>query len=51
MPELAQVGLAERLDQEAALVPVHVGFEQDHVRELCRQAPHQPLSLVPYWRS
>ena len=50
-PELGPGVRAERLDQEAALVAVHLRLEQDEAVEPgLEPLGHQP-SAEPYWRS
>ena len=45
--------LAEGLDEEAALVAVDLGLDQDEAVELGLEAlrSHQPSEPCPYWRS
>ena len=50
-PSSRQASALKRLDQEAALVAVDLGLEQDEPVELGLQPlRHQP-SADPYWRS
>ena len=50
--ELAPGGGAEGLDQEAALVAVDLGLDQDEAVELGRRAGAGiSASARPYWRS
>ena len=51
IPSSRQVVGAEGLDQEAALVAVDLGLDQDEAVELrLEAASHQPRAR-PYWRS
>ncbi len=43
--------LAERLDEEAALVAVRRRLEEDEVRDLRLDPGDTHDNLVPYWRS
>jgi hypothetical protein len=50
-PELAPGVLSKGLDEEAALVAVDLGLDQDNAVELRLEATsHQPRAR-PYWRS
>ena len=50
-PQLAPAVIAKSLDQEAALVAVDLGLDQDDAVDLGLEAAgHQPRAR-PYWRS
>ena len=50
--ERRHLALAERLDEEAALVAVHIGIEEDEVGNAGLQPPERHyFSALPYWRS
>ena len=49
--QLAELVLAEGLDEEAALVAVHRRLDQDDALDLGGEAPEAHFSAFPYWRS
>jgi hypothetical protein len=50
-PQLAPRVVAERLDEEPAVVAVHVGLDEDEALDLGVEAPGHYPSARPYWRS